>query len=413
MLARLASYLDKLFQFRQRAQALRDDRLRPQIPAPNIWLSVFLMFVFRYASLNATEQQLRRPRRWERFVGKRKPSADTIGRALSCFSVDVLRDLSFELCRISWRRKAIHQRRGESRRIVAMDGHELGASRARCCSQCLQRTITTEAGEVVEYYHRVVAAQWIGVTPAAIFDFELVRPGEGEVIAARRLLQRILSRLPRLIDVIVADALYLEAPFFKDVIAARKRLIVVMKQEARDLYQDANRLRPIVEPQLHEDQNRSVRIWDLPGLESFNTLGEPVRVIWSEEQWVQTRRVGGVRVETPESSQWAWVTNLDESEATAMQVRRWGRDRWDVENRGFNELTTLWHMDHYYVHRPTAIETLLLTLAAAFLLTYLFFERNLKPEMRKHQNRRSLVILLVEDFAVESSRSFWPTTPFP
>ena len=44
-----------------------------------------------------------------------------------------------------------------------------------------------------------------------------------------------------------------------------------------------------------------------------------------------------------------------------------------------------------------AIEALLLTLALAFLTTYLFFERNLKPAFRRHLTRLALAARLAED----------------
>ncbi len=70
---------------------------------------------------------------------------------------------------------------------------------------------------------------------------------------------------------------------------------------------------------------------------------------------------------------------LTDFRAPPVKIQRWGHDRWDIENRGFNELTALWHMDHYFIHDISAIETLLLTLALAFATTYLFYERNLTP----------------------------------
>jgi hypothetical protein len=122
------------------------------------------------------------------------------------------------------------------------DGHEIGASRAGCCCRCLVREVKVKGETVLEYSHRVVVAQWVGVTPPAILDFELVGPGEGEVTAARRLLERLLRRHRRLIDVICADAPYLEAPFLEQVPDTGKHFVIVMKQEARDLYQD---LKPV------------------------------------------------------------------------------------------------------------------------------------------------------------------------
>ena len=53
-------------------------------------------------------------------------------------------------------------------------------------------------------------------------------------------------------------------------------------------------------------------------------------------------------------------------------------------------------MDHCFVHDPRAIEVILLTLAVAFLTTYLFFERNLKPELRRTLTRLALAGRLAE-----------------
>jgi len=73
------------------------------------------------------------------------------------------------------------------------------------------------------------------------------------------------------------------------------------------------------------------------------------------------------------------VTDLPAAVVPAGTIQRWGHARWDIENRGFNELATLWHMDHCFVHQVVAVEALLLTLALAFVLTHLFYTRNLKP----------------------------------
>ncbi len=83
----MAGYLEKRYQFRQRVAQLRDGRQRQQIPTANVWLSGFGMFLLRLGSFNALEQELRRSKRWESWVGCRKPSADTIGRVYSQMSL--------------------------------------------------------------------------------------------------------------------------------------------------------------------------------------------------------------------------------------------------------------------------------------------------------------------------------------
>ena len=402
--------MERHFALRRRVAGLGERRQQPQIALATVWLSVFAMFALRLRSFNALEEDLRRRRRgWARWVGSaRLPSADTVGRVLAGASLADQRAVVLGLGQQAWRAKSIHGRPGETYRVVAIDGHELWASRARCCAECLIREVTVGAAKVQEYYHRVVVAQWVGVMPPALVDVERIRPGEGEVVAARRLVTRILGSAGRLIDVITVDALYLEAPFIETVLAAGKHVVVVMKQEARDLYQDAARLRALQPPHVLADGPRTTRLWDLPDLESFATLQRRVRVVWAEEQTARPRRVGGRTREVVETGEWVWVTDLPPVAVSASKIQQWGHDRWDVENRGFNELATLWHMDHCFVHEPTAIEAVLLALSAAFLLTYLFYERNLKPHEHRPCTRLALAARLREDFALLIRTPLWP-----
>jgi hypothetical protein len=320
-----------------------------------------------------------------------------VGYSLCRFSLEEVRALVADHHHGAWRNKAVKSRPGQRLRVVAMDGHELGASEARCCGQCLMRTVHKKDRDVTQYYHRVVVAQWIGVTPPGILDIERVRPGEGEVVAARRLWGRIVKDYGRLVDVVSCDAIYLEAPFLKDVLAAKKHFVVVLKQENRGLYQDAQQLRALKEPQVISVERKISRIWDLEGLTSFTTLGSPVRVVWAEEKKTVTRVIGGKKQEITEDSTWVWVTDLSSREASAQEIQRWGHERWDIENRGFNELSQHWDLDHSFMHDPVAIEVLLLALALAFLTTYLFFERNLKDGSKRFLTRLALADRFLEN----------------
>ncbi len=370
------------------------------------------MFLLRLASFNALEQELRRPRRWESWVGYRKPSVDTIGRVFSQMLLEDPRQLLLEINRAAWRSKAIQLPRQESYRVVAIDGHELSASRARCCVHCSQREIKVGDKIVWEYYHRVVVAQWVGVTPA-ILDLELIESHEGEVTAARRLLGRILAHYPRLIDVITADALYLEAPFIRLVLNAGKHVVIVMKQENRELFQDADQLRVLTEPRVLHQGCRTTRLWDISHLSSFNTLGLEVRVVWAEEATITRKIVGGKAQEALCESRWVWVTDLPASIVPASKIQKWGHARWDLENRGFNELVNLWHMDHCFIHNTNAIEALLLTLALAFLVSYLFYQRNLKPAVRHRLTRLALAHRFTADFSELDGATLWASLQQP
>ena len=91
----------------------------------------------------------------------------------------------------------------------------------------------------------------------------------------------------------------------------------------------------------------------------------------------------------------------------ATKIQPWGHDRWDLENRGFNELAMLWHMDHYLIHDIIAIKTLLLTLAIAFVTTHLFHQRDLKAPARRHLTRLALAARLADDLTLLGGASAW------
>jgi predicted GNAT family acetyltransferase len=86
-------------------------------------------------------------------------------------------------------------------------------------------------------------------------------------------------------------------------------------------------------------------------------------------------RRGGQRQRVEEDHRWIWVTDLPADVVPATTIQRWGHARWDLETRGFGELTRHWHLDHCFIHHVVAMEALLLTLALAFLTTYLFYTR--------------------------------------
>lgn len=144
----------------------------------------------------------------------------------------------------------------------------------------------------------------------------------------------MLANYSRLVDVITADALYLEAPFIRMILDAGKHFVVVMKQEHRDLFKDADGLRALIEPTKIKEGNRTTTLWDIGDLTSFGTLGEKVRVVWAEEQTVRSTVIAGKRQEVVVHKTWIWVTDLAASSVPARKIQLWGHDRWDLDNRG-------------------------------------------------------------------------------
>jgi len=122
MMSRFCRYVEKVFDFGARMGQLQDARRRPRIPLGAIWGSVFFLFVLRQRSLHAMEGQLRQPRRMERLIGSRKPSADRMGQVLSLMDPNPLRAMLSGINHQLGRNKGL--RNNWPFRVGAIDGHE-------------------------------------------------------------------------------------------------------------------------------------------------------------------------------------------------------------------------------------------------------------------------------------------------
>ena len=220
-----------------------DVRQQPRTPTTLALKSALAMFWARLGSLNALET-IFAARFWKRWLGGVMTSADTMGRVHAVVDVGQLRDGLHQVYNRLKRNKALPLNLGLD--VAVLDGHEQHASYRRHCAGCLQRIVKTEQGERIQYYHRQVTLMLLPGPGAAgrkplrlLLDCEPMLPGEDEVACAIRLLTRVLAAYPRAFDLVLADALYATAPFYNFLIDRGKHALVVLKDERRNLYQDA------------------------------------------------------------------------------------------------------------------------------------------------------------------------------
>ncbi|MDP8258926.1 MAG: transposase [Candidatus Aadella gelida] len=379
MLRRFCGYISKVFYFDEQVFRVEDDREKPDIKTSTIWVSGLLMCVLRMGSLNAMETELCMPRRMEKLIGKRKTSIDSIGRVYSVMDLDSIRSVLVGISTRLKRNKVL--RTDWPFRFAAVDGHELFTSRSRCCAGCLTRNITINGEKVTEYYHRVVACHLTGFKIPIPLDIEPVLPGEYEVSAAKRLLERVFRNYPRFFDVVVGDALYMEAPFINYCQSHGKHVITVLKEDRLILMQDAKGIFKMTEPEVFTEENETIRVWDAEG---FTTAGtdKPLRVVYAEESEKKRRRVKGRWVEEINEHKWCWASTIPQSELTVRRLWKAAHNRWEIENNLFNVLVNHWHMNHCYKHDPNAIVAFLLTLFIAFILVQSFYHLNIKKPVR-------------------------------
>jgi len=403
---RFRAYARKVFGLDQRVKRdLHDQRLEPRLSLPAIWMTALLMFFFRSPSLNGVDKDLKR--RHACGTGKRPagaPSERTIRRVFEWLSLMEMRAMVKAMVRVLKDNKvALTLAHTHGLVALAFDGHEFFASPVRGCKQCLERDVHTrdpKTGEKhthKEYYHRVAVCFVVDCLIPILLDVEPVLPGEAEINAARRLLERVLKDHPRLFDVATCDALYAEKEFLQIIRRANKHFVVVLKDERREVYDEALRLRRHIKPDSWFEDGRRCTVWDIGDLHSWwKGPKVPLRVIWSEETYRQPKK-GRRRGQTVSvTSTWVWLT-----------IWHFGHKRWHIENRCFHDGVRHWGFDHCFHHHPNAICAFLFTLSIAMILVHTFLKRNLKEPVRKLFTAVALRLQVFRDLGTLMSWSDW------
>lgn len=322
MLHRLVRYAEKVLDLSSEVL----DRVTGTPPQPRTFTALVLkaalaMFWARLGSLNALET-VSTAGFWKPWLGGTMTSADTMGRVHAAVDADQLRNGLHHVYSRLKRNKALPLNLGLD--VAVLDGHEQHASYRRHCSGCRQRTVKTEQGERVQYYHRQVTLMLLpglgaGRKPLRVLlDCEPMLPDEDEAACAIRLLTRVLEAYPRAFDLILADALYATAPFFNFLIDRGKHAVSVLKDERRNRYQDAAGLFAHVQPERAERRSRDCRWWDFPDLVSWPQVKAPLRVVRSLETHSVRRQLD--RTVTQETSDWVWVTTLPPQQAPTARI---------------------------------------------------------------------------------------------
>ena len=299
---------------------------------------------------------------WKSWLDEPACSADTVGRVHALMDAHGLRQGIHHVYQRLKRNKALPDIQGIA--VAVIDGHESHASYLRHCCGCLQRTVHFETGDRTQFYHRQVTLMLLPGAPPGreairlLLDHEPQRPGEDEVTAALRLLNRVIPAYPRAFDLVLADALYNTAPFFNFLLARGKHALVVLKDERRNLYQDVEGLFDRVPPKQGCYRNRQCSWWDFPHLLSWPQVKAPVRVLRSLETYSVRRQLD--KKDSAQTADWIWVTTLCPAQVSTGRAIHLGHQRWDIENYGFNELVNQWHADHVLKHDSNAIKCFLL-----------------------------------------------------
>jgi hypothetical protein len=192
--------------------------------------------------------------------------------------------------------------------------------------------VTVKGKEVIEYYHRGVVFHLVGFPIAMPLEVEMIRPGEGEVIAAKRLLERALLRYGRFFDVVLVAAIFTEAPFYNLCLTHHKHAISVLKGDQRVLLQDAQGVFSLMKPTVWKQGRSQIRAWDAEGFTTAEGIEVPLRILHTEETMIKRHHTHHQWIEEKEVHHWWWVTTLSMAQLPTRLLWHIAHRRWEIEN---------------------------------------------------------------------------------
>ena len=209
-------------------------------------------------------------------------------------------------------------------------------------------------------------------------------------IGGKRLIERLKKRHGHFADVIVADALYLNAPFINTLKENGLEGVIRLKDERRMIFQDAERL-------FKQDEGKKasfwkgkkkIEVWDLSG---FKMEGCPykLRVVRYHEQWEENGK---------ETERFMWlVTTLEAADYRVLWEMM--HRRWDIEENGFHQLKTYYHAKHCYCR--DAVETIFNLIIIGFNVRELYLYRRSRNFAGSGISRKSINRIFCDDLLTE------------
>lgn len=392
---RFEAYLDKVFSFSDLVCAMPEGRQSPRHPWPKVFDAVFLGAAMQMPSLLQIEAECRNGA-LARRIGS--ISDDTLGYALQRQSPEPVFALGCEVAARLKRNGVLRSDWSRGLVVAAVDGIEICSSFTRCCNACMQRKVEHKIrGELrtdVQYYHRIVAVVVVSTPVPIPLGLRFQKDGEAEVPCALALLQDLIGRLGRrFLDLLVGDALYLQAPFIKEVERLGLDWAFTLKENQPELLREAERFTAGPPAGVESERDRDLHWWHVPQID-WPVADRLVRVI----KTVRTHRKREVTVtpegdrlrkrksEVAEESINFYATNFELGAIPPLFIHQLSRSRWRIDAEIFQTITTNCHLKHPAVHQSTALVVLTMIRLLAYTLSLVFYQRQVCSHARGRCN---------------------------
>jgi hypothetical protein len=391
----LETYLDKVFDFSSQVEGLPDGRLYPQHSGKKIFDAVFLGAACQFAAIHRIETACRQGGVLSKRIGPL--SEDTIGYTLERYDCRAVFALGCRVARQLKRNGVFRSNWSRGLVVAAVDGIEICSSFVRFCDHCMERKVTHVVEGVVrediQYYHRICMVSVVSSAFPIPLGIRFQKNGEDEVSCSLDLLRELTEQLgSRFLDVLVADALYLQTPFVKAIESLGLDWVINLKENQPELLAESQRA---ISPVLAEktDMKPQVQLWHAPEV-YWPVAQRSVRVVKTIRQqpvkrWRVQRDERGkkhaVKETVWESSTNFYASHLELGAIPPVFLYQLGRSRWILDTNVFQTMATEAHLKRPSMHQDRAQALIVLTMirVLAYTLALVFFFRQVRSHFRK------------------------------
>jgi hypothetical protein len=257
----------------------------------------------------------------------------------------------------------------------------------------VEHKVDGQLREELQYYHRICAVTIVSSAFPIPLGIRFQKDGETEVSCSLSLLQDLLDRVGRrFLDLLVADALYLQAPFVRAVEDLGLDWVINVKDNQPELLAEAQRLTAGAALHRDGDEQQELQLWHAPEV-YWPVADRSVRVV----KTVRTQQKKRIRVHLNDAGQRRpqkemvveqstnfYASNLELGTIPPVFVYQLGRSRWVIDTEVFQTITTDGHLKKPSVHQGRGQALLVLTMirVLAFTLTMVFFHRQVRSHLR-------------------------------
>ena len=327
-----------------------DKRKRSNYQVTELITGAIAMFLLKETSRNCfnNDRSERFNDNYFKIFGLRLPHMDTVDAFLRLLSPYELENLKATLVSGLIEQKVLHRFRLLGKHFtVAIDGTGVTSYEENDAEQT--RSHKTSKNGKTTYSHYVVEAKLVtssGLAISLASEWVANEPGRSfnkqdcEQRAFERLAQKLKKYFPRLPICLLADGLYPNKTFLKTCKSNDWEFVVVLKDEClKTLQQDIK--------DVENKSRHSVRTFDKRNKgktqieRHYEWITEPLSHGIYPVHWLScTESITGKDNEgkeiTPATTRFVYLTSMEVDKNNVRDIAHAGRNRWKIENEGFN-----------------------------------------------------------------------------